>query len=131
MSRAPKNLMTQILLSYCLITCCCIWTNLKLVHSGLSYLQWLYLKGNQLVNLDGELPQLNPNTRMLLLDATCNLITKLPQELKFYLTLEYFHFGFNHITSFEGALSRSKHLKVLNFTHNKISRVSCCSLFSC
>ncbi|XP_073973239.1 leucine-rich repeat-containing larval translucida [Rhodnius prolixus] len=91
---------------------------------GLSYLQWLYLKGNQLVNLDGELPQLNPNTRMLLLDATCNLITKLPQELKFYLTLEYFHFGFNHITSFEGALSRSKHLKVLNFTHNKISRLN-------
>uniref|UniRef100_A0A224X9X9 Putative leucine-rich repeat and immunoglobulin-like protein 1 n=1 Tax=Panstrongylus lignarius TaxID=156445 RepID=A0A224X9X9_9HEMI len=87
----------------------------------LTYLQWLYVKWNQLVNLDGELPQANPNTKMLLLDAAYNLITKLPQELKFYRALEVLSMEFNHITTLDRILSRSKQLKVLNFTHNKIS----------
>lgn len=88
---------------------------------GLTYLQWLYVKWNQLVNLDGELPQANPNTKMILLDASNNLITKLPQELKFYRALENLNMGFNYITSLDRILSRSKQLKSLNFTHNKIS----------
>ncbi|KAK9500331.1 hypothetical protein O3M35_001613 [Rhynocoris fuscipes] len=88
---------------------------------GLSYLQWLWLKGNCLATLDGELPQINPNTKMLLLDAGNNLLTKLPSELKHYRSLEILLMDCNQITSFDGILSRMKQLKTMNFTHNKIS----------
>ncbi|XP_014243023.1 chaoptin [Cimex lectularius] len=90
---------------------------------GLSYLQWLLLNDNEIEDLEGQLPQVNPNLKLILLNLANNKLLKLPQELRNFLHLENLYLEYNKLESLDRALSKSKHLKSLVLSANNISKL--------
>ncbi|XP_069694189.1 insulin-like growth factor-binding protein complex acid labile subunit [Periplaneta americana] len=99
----------------------------KLVHlndtlRGLTDLEWLFLNGNQLTTLDGQLPL--EGNKLALLHAGNNQLQKLPQELKSFILLESLFFQNNDLRNLGGTMQRARKLKRLHLYHNKIQELS-------
>lgn len=88
----------------------------------MSELEWLFINSNRLTDIEGELPQ-NGN-KLILIHASNNFLDKLPQDLKNLQNIESLFFQHNLITSLNGAVSKSRRLKRLQLTHNRIRMVS-------
>ncbi|KAK6629018.1 hypothetical protein RUM43_002835 [Polyplax serrata] len=85
---------------------------------ALTDLEWLFINGNQLTTLYEQLPQEAP--KLILLHAAHNLLTKLPVELKNYPIMGSLFFYNNNIVSLDRVLQKSRRLRRLHLTHNKI-----------
>lgn len=90
-------------------------------------LEWLFINSNFLTSLDGELPQ--SDNKLMLIHASNNSLTKLPQDLKNLQKIESLFFQQNLITSLDGAVSKSKKLKRLQLGFNRIHTVSVTYLY--
>lgn len=91
---------------------------------GLAGLEWLFINGNELKTLDGELPEVIPNTKMTMLDTSFNYLERLPMELRHFQVLDVLFAHDNHITSLNGALSKSRKLERLHLDYNNLTSVS-------
>lgn len=89
----------------------------------LTDLEWVFLNNNQLDSLEGELPEIRPNKRMTMLQASYNRISTLPQELKDFTGLDILTLGGNQIKYLGGAIANAKKLKSLELFSNNLERL--------
>lgn len=89
--------------------------------SSLTSLKWLFMNGNNLSTLDGQMPSEGLN--MILLHAGNNQLTKLPMELNSYPRLESLFLQHNRLTSLGGAVQRLKKLVRLHIHYNNIETI--------
>ena len=84
-------------------------------------MEWLFINGNQLTTLYEQLPPEAP--KLILLHAAHNQLTKLPVELQNYPIMGSLFFYNNNIVSLDKVLQKSRRLRRLHLTHNKIHTV--------
>lgn len=88
---------------------------------GLSGLEWLFINGNKLTSIDGELPDVIPNTKLTMLDASYNQLQKLPTEFRHLQVLDVLFIHNNEISALNGALSKSRRLERLHLDFNNLT----------
>lgn len=88
----------------------------------LSELRWLFINGNELTTLEGQLPKHGDQLQML--HASNNRIERLPDHFKTLINLESLFFQNNLVTRLDGALSKSRKLVRAVFDHNRLNMVS-------
>uniref|UniRef100_A0A1B6E451 LRRCT domain-containing protein n=1 Tax=Clastoptera arizonana TaxID=38151 RepID=A0A1B6E451_9HEMI len=88
---------------------------------SLTGLEWLLIKNNKLTSLDGELPEVVPNTKLMFFDFSNNYLERLPMELNQFQGIDTLYANNNQITSLNGALSRLRKVKYLSLNSNNLS----------
>jgi len=98
-------------------------TNLNGTLRGLFYLEWLFVNNNEIETLDNELPNISPNTKLVILNAGYNRLSKPPMELRNYLVLDRLYLEHNTIVGLFGALSKCRRMKFLDISHNNLTEL--------
>lgn len=106
-----------------LIGDCRKWKNFFFSNRNLAGLEWLFINENDLSSLDGELPEMIPNSKLALLDVSYNRLERLPQELRHFQALNVLFAHDNQITALNGALSKNRRLERLHLDKNNLTTV--------
>ncbi|XP_054276839.1 leucine-rich repeat-containing protein 1 [Macrosteles quadrilineatus] len=91
---------------------------------NLAGLEWLFINENDLSSLDGELPEMIPNSKLALLDVSYNRLERLPQELRHFQALNVLFAHDNQITALNGALSKNRRLERLHLDKNNLTTLA-------
>lgn len=94
-----------------------------ILYRNLAGLEWLFINENDLSSIDGELPEIIPNTKLALLDTSYNKLDRLPQELRNFQALNALYADNNQIKTLNGALSKCRRLERLHLEQNSLSMV--------
>lgn len=94
------------------------------IFRSLISLEWLFLNNNNLTTIDNQLPDVTPNTNLVSLFLSNNKLQRLPLEIRNLQVLDILLGDNNEIESLDGALAKSRKLKIVDLAHNKINVVS-------